>query len=172
MAVSPEVLQLHIDYSAWASKRLVDAAAHLSVEELARDFSTADHSVLDTLVHLYAADRVWFWRLQPVGPNPGFVSSTDRSLAVLQHEWPALYQRWKEWARTLTPESADTVVSYQDMRGNSWSQPLWQVILHVVNHGTHHRGQVAGFLRSMGHTPPPLDLVFYHRERSASRASA
>jgi uncharacterized damage-inducible protein DinB len=38
----------------------------------------------------------------------------------------------------------------------------------VVNHGTHHRGQVSGFLRVMGHTPPPLDLVFYYREQAAA----
>ena len=43
----------------------------------------------------------------------------------------------------------------------------WQIVTHVVNHGTHHRGQVSGFLRTMGHTPPPLDLSFYYREQAA-----
>ena len=165
--MSPEVLQTHIDYSAWASKRLVDAASSLSPEELARDFGTADRSVLDTLVHLYAADRLWFSRLAG-GPYPGFISPADRSLTVLQNDWPALHDRWKEWARGITAESAQSVVSYNDMRGNPWSQPLWQLVLHVVNHGTHHRGQVSGFLRSMGHPPPPLDLVLYYRDRSAA----
>jgi len=41
--------------------------------------------------------------------------------------------------------------------------PLWQILLHVVNHATHHRGQVSGFLRAMGHTPPPLDLIAFYR---------
>jgi uncharacterized damage-inducible protein DinB len=35
--------------------------------------------------------------------------------------------------------------------------------LHLVNHGTHHRGQISGFLRAMDHTPPPLDLIAYYR---------
>jgi uncharacterized damage-inducible protein DinB len=129
---------------------------------LARDFETADKNVLGTLVHLYAADRLWLSRLAG-GPHPGFVTDADRSLAVLQNDWPALYTRWKEWAQGITAESAQALVSYRDMRGNPWSQPLWQLILHVVNHGTHHRGQVSGFLRSMGKTPPAVDMVVYFR---------
>lgn len=161
--MSPDLLRTHIDYSAWASRRLVDAASRLSPAELSRDFQTADRSILGTLVHLYAADRLWLSRLNG-GPHPGFVTDADRHLAVLENDWPALYQRWKDWARGITPESAVASVSYNDMRGNPWSQALWQLILHVVNHGTHHRGQVSGFLRSLGHPPPPLDLVVYYRE--------
>jgi uncharacterized damage-inducible protein DinB len=56
------------------------------------------------------------------------------------------------------------------MRGNPWTQPLWEIVLHVVNHGTHHRGQAAGFLRSLGHTPPKLDLIFYYRQMDAHAA--
>jgi len=79
-------------------------------------------------------------------------------------DWPALYERWKDWAAGLTGEAAAAEVSYRDMRGNPWRQPLGQLVLHAVNHGTHHRGQVSGFLRAMGHTPPKLDLVLYYRE--------
>jgi len=56
-------------------------------------------------------------------------------------------------------------ISYRDMKGHPWVSPVWQIVLHVVNHGTHHRGQVAGFLRSMGKTPPVLDLIAYYRSR-------
>jgi uncharacterized damage-inducible protein DinB len=163
MFVSPELVANQFEYSAWASKRLVDAAAQLSPEELTRDFGTADRSVLETLVHVFAADRIWCYRLVG-GPNPGFIADRDRSLAVLQQEWTPLYDRWIRWARGLAPEQLVEEVSYIDMKGTPWTQPLWQLVLHVVNHGTHHRGQVAGFLRTMGHTPPALDLVRYHRD--------
>ena len=56
-------------------------------------------------------------------------------------------------------------LAYRDLKGRAYEQPLWQLILHVVNHGTHHRGQVSGFLRSLGHVPPPLDLVAYYRQQ-------
>jgi uncharacterized damage-inducible protein DinB len=48
------------------------------------------------------------------------------------------------------------------MRGRSFRQALVVIVLHVVNHGTHHRGQASGFLRAMGHTPPELDLDLYY----------
>jgi len=55
------------------------------------------------------------------------------------------------------------VIEYKDMKGRPYSQPVWQILLHLVNHGTHHRGQVSGFLRAMDKTPAPLDLIAYYR---------
>src|SRR5262249_47350111 len=86
MSVSADVLRTHLDYTAWASQLLVDAAAQLSPEELDRDFKTADRNVLNTLVHIYAADRLWLARLSG-GPHPGFITDSDRSLSVLQKDW-------------------------------------------------------------------------------------
>ncbi len=171
MSVSADALRTHIDYMAWANRRILDAASQLSPEELTRDFQTADRSVLDTMAHVFAGDRVWLARLEG-GPVPGFISDRDRNLEVLQVEWPALGERWQRWAQGITDESAQAMVSYTDLKGRPWTQPLWQLILHVVNHGTHHRGQVAGFLRTMGHLPPVLDLVAYYRQLGAAAAQA
>jgi uncharacterized damage-inducible protein DinB len=167
MRVFADVLRDHLGYNFWADRRLLDAAAHLPGEELTRDFRTADHSVLGTLVHLYASERLWLARLQG-GPHPAYVTDADRDLTVLQNDWPALHERWRVWALKLTDEDAARQVSYTDMKGTPWNQPLWKLVLHIVNHGTHHRGQVSGFLRALGRTPPPLDLVLYYREREKS----
>ncbi|HTC36845.1 MAG TPA: DinB family protein [Bryobacteraceae bacterium] len=162
MPVSADTLRLQLDYSAWASQRLLDAAAKLPPEELTRDFKTADKSVLDTLVHVFAADRVWLSRVL-AEPRATFVDPEDRDLTVLQSEWPALQQRWKLWLRDFGDGDVARQIFYHDTRGNPYTTPVWQIVLHVVNHGTHHRGQVSGFLRTMGHTPPPLDLIAYYR---------
>jgi uncharacterized damage-inducible protein DinB len=162
MVVLPELLHSHISYSAWASARLVESAGALTQEELTRDFGTADKSVLGTLVHVYGADRVWLRRLKGE-PATTYLTDADYRLTVLQQDWPPLYQRWEEWAKELTAESAAAEISYTDMSGNPWRNQVGPLVLHVVNHGTHHRGQVAGFLRAMGHAPPKLDLAFYYR---------
>ena len=168
MTVSADVVRNHLEYTAWASKRLVDTAAGLAPEELTRDFQTADHSVVGTLAHIYAADRVWLARVTDAAPGP-FITDADRTLSVLVHDWPALLARWRKWADALTDEGTGGIISYKDLKGNPHKQPLWQIVLHVVNHGTHHRGQVSGFLRTMGYTPPPLDLMAFHRAQREGR---
>jgi uncharacterized damage-inducible protein DinB len=162
MTLSPENARSLLGYTAWASGLLVDAAGQLAPEELTRDFGTATKSVLGTLVHIFGADRVWLARVQSAAQQP-FLTEADYQMAVLQNDWPVLHQRWKQWAADLTDESLAAEVAYKDLKGDPYCQPLWQLIQHVVNHGTHHRGQVAGFLRVMGHAPPPLDLVRYYR---------
>jgi uncharacterized damage-inducible protein DinB len=63
----------------------------------------------------------------------------------------------------MTDEQAAAKVAFRDMKGNPYEMPLWQILLHVVNHGTHHRGTVSGFLRAMVRTPPQLDLIAFYR---------
>lgn len=161
-----DVLRFELDYTAWASQKLLDAAADLTEEELNRDFGSSEHSYLGTLLHVFGADRIWLYRLAG-GENPGGLSPADRSLAVLQNDWPAIHERWRIWAAELTEERADAMLDYRDLKGNPYRQPVWQLVLHMVNHGTHHRGQAVGFLRAMGKVPPSVDLIYYLRRSAA-----
>jgi uncharacterized damage-inducible protein DinB len=165
--VSAEVVRMHFDYSMWASRRLLDAAAQLTSEELTRDFGTADKSVHGTLVHIFGADRIWLARVEGRQLD-ALVKPADYDLAKLTREWTSLGDRWKEWAALLTDDLLNEWRDYKDMKENPHRTPLWQISLHVVNHATHHRGQVSGFLRSLGKTPPPLDLIYYYRTKSTA----
>ncbi len=156
-----------LDYTAWASTRLVAAAAMLGEEEINRDFGTADKSVLGTLVHTFGGDRVWITRVE--GQTPAyFIRDEDRSVAALQTQWPEVHERWRRWIAQQDDGTVAEPIAYSDMRGNAYQQPPWQIVLHVVNHGTHHRGQTVGFLRSMGIAPPPVDMTVYYRTRGRS----
>jgi len=168
-SVSADLLRDHLLYTAWASHRLVHAIEHLPAEQLAHNFQTSERSILGTLVHVFAADRIWLSRIQDE-TRSSFVSDADYNLHVLQIDWLLLYERWNEWAANLTDENTSQSFSYHDLKGNPYSSTVAEAVLHVVNHGTHHRGQVSGFLRALGHTPPPLDLIWYYRER-AKKAS-
>lgn len=163
MFLTVSTLRLHLEYSAWASRKLVEAAAELSSQELTRDFGTADRSVLGTLVHVYAADRIWLGRMESNPPARFLDPETDMHLPVLLKDWPALHARWTTWAAVLSDHSALNKIAYNDLKGNPYQTPIWQIVLHVVNHATHHRGQVSGFLRAMGRKPPTLDLIAYYR---------
>ena len=131
MALTAELLRTHIQFTQWANGRLVAAAGALTHGELTRDFGTADKSVLGTLVHLFAAERAWLGRLLGTPPAK-FVTEEDYRLDVLQSDWPVLGQHWKEWSNGLTDAAAAGILSYSDLRGNRWEQPVWQIVLHVV----------------------------------------
>jgi uncharacterized damage-inducible protein DinB len=163
MHVGVETLQLHIDYTIWASKRLLNSAAALTPKELTRDFGTADKSVLGTLLHVYSADFAWIERMfgRSIEAAPYDENST---LEWLQVEWPKVWDRWKAYVGALTAASAEAEIAYRSMKGDPFRSAAWKIVMHVVNHGTHQRGQAAGFMRSMGKTPPTLDLMFYYRE--------
>ena len=169
MPVSADTLRLHLDYTAWATGRLLEAASTLSQEELTRDFGTADRSAIGTLAHTFAADRVWLTRVKGL-PSTGFLNDSERNLSFLQREWPAVHEGWREWAGRLSDADIAAPIAYHDLKGNPWRTPAWQIVLHVVNHGTHHRGQAAGFMRSMGYAPPSLDLIAFYRALGAATA--
>src|SRR5213082_1878891 len=87
MSVSAEVLREHLRYTAWASQRLVRAVEHLSPDQLAHDFHTSDRNILGTLIHVFAADRIWLSRIQGESPT-NFICDGDYNLHVLQIDWP------------------------------------------------------------------------------------
>ncbi|WP_321478202.1 DinB family protein [uncultured Paludibaculum sp.] len=160
--VSKDTLLAHIEYSAWASRRLIEAAAELPESDLQRDFGTADKSILGTLVHLYRADKLWLARMHRAADKI-VLADSDFQVSVLRDKWPEIYAGWRHYLAGLTDEQILESISYHDLKGNAWSTPIYQIVLHLVNHGTHHRGQASGFLRSLGHKPPVLDLIAYYR---------
>ncbi|HEX4158586.1 MAG TPA: DinB family protein [Rhizomicrobium sp.] len=157
-----QLLQYQIDYTIWATARLLNSATALSPDELNRDFGSADKSVSGTLLHIYRSERSWLHRI--VSPPDIPLELPSLEWASVVEQWPALHQQWREFAQTLTDECVNTVLEYRTMKGEPRRNGLWVIILHVVNHGTHHRGQVSGFLRALGKTPPSLDSISYARE--------
>ena len=163
MLLTAAGVQTLIDYTAVSSRKLVEATAKLTPEELVRDFQFSERHVLGTLVHVFAADRLWLGRITGNLPGRFMDPEVDMRLNVLAEDWPKLHARWREWAASLNDEAANQTLAYTDLKGNRYEQPIWQIVTHVVNHATHHRGQVSGMLRAMGYTPPVLDLIAYYR---------
>lgn len=164
MHLDLDTLQIHIDYNNWANRRILEAATGLGKKELTRDFGTGDRSVSGTLLHVYGGEVVWIERLfgNSLKTRP---YAADAGLETLEAAWPPQWDRWRDYVAGLTPQAAEAEISYATFRGDAFRSPVWQIILHVVNHGTHHRGQASGFLRAMGKTPPVLDLMYYYRSR-------
>jgi uncharacterized damage-inducible protein DinB len=164
MKIDKEFLSLQLEYTRWASERSLDAARPLNEEELARDLSNSHGGVLGTLVHIYQSDRVWLSRLQ--GSPRLKLHDPDEywTLDTLGAAWEKTAAGFCEWIAEV--QDVEKILQYKNQAGQAYALPIWQVILHVVNHATYHRGQITTMLRQLGYTPVATDLhVFYLSRR-------
>jgi uncharacterized damage-inducible protein DinB len=161
--MSPYQVRHHVAYSAWASRRLLEVVMALPEEERLRDVGVSHKSLMGTLEHICFGDRIWCARaVDPAVAGPSFGEFTPGH--TLETEWERVEKAWADWAASATDADLARVVTYKDIRGASRGEPMWQVVLHVVNHATLHRGQVAAMLRQLGVAPPQCDLIYYYRE--------
>ncbi len=163
MSVPASTLRTHLDFTAWASGKLVAAAREVTPEELSRDVKVSFQSLLGTLGHIFGADRVWFERVNGRSRTTLLDPGETLSLDFLETEWTALHGRWREWAAGIDDAGFGRVIGYKLLSGEAAESPLWQIVLHVVNHATYHRGQVTSMLRQLGRVPPSTDLIAYYR---------
>ncbi len=163
MTALSDILRNHVDYTTWATGRLLNAGTMLNPDDLKRDFGTADKSIQGSMTHLLRSERNWLRRLQGDTDGGPLMLPADEHWEGMTVEWRGLHEKWRQWAAGLNDEDVLRVHEYKDLKGTIWNQPIWQIVLHVVNHSTHHRGQVSGFLRALGQQPPPLDFILFMR---------
>jgi uncharacterized damage-inducible protein DinB len=77
-----------------------------------------------------------------------------------------LEERLIAFVGELSQADLDREMEYKTLKYGVYSNPLWQSMLHLLNHGTYHRGQVTTLLRQLGAQPILLDLMHFYRERS------
>lgn len=161
-SVSADYLITHFDYSLDASMLLVDAALKLPEEEVNRDLKSSHGGIRGTLDHLYLADQVWLFRHTD---TPHSITSTipsePRSVAQLKERWPSLFEKFKQTIADLGDEGIQQDFTYRNFAGKVITCPRWKTLLHIVNHGSIHRGQVMTMFRQLGHQPPSTDLIAY-----------
>jgi uncharacterized damage-inducible protein DinB len=150
-------------FNRWANHALLDAAATLSDEQYGRDLGSSFPSVRATLEHMGQAEWIWLRRLlgaSPPAPPSGWASIV---LAELRARWEEVEREQAAYLAQLTEPALDATLSYRTLSGEPYTSHRWQVLRHVVNHSTYHRGQVTTMLRQLGVTPPSTDLIRYYR---------
>jgi len=160
-------------YNAWANARLYEAALDLPDEAYRRHIGVFFGSLQGTLNHLLLTDRLWLKRLTGQGDIP------PRLDAMLYEDRRELTRaRIAEDARLrATVEAYDDAalgseITYRTTSGVEYTQRLADILAHMFNHQTHHRGQAHSALSILtGREPPPLDLLLFQRGAPAPELS-
>jgi uncharacterized damage-inducible protein DinB len=130
----------------------------LSQEQFTQPVTYSVGSVRNQIVHLMSVDNSWFSALRGVGVphalNP--VHFHDRK--IIRARWDTIEQSMREYLATLRDEM---LFEKPFPDGEDKDLILWQVLLHVGNHGTDHRAQLLRLLNDLGAKTVSQDYVFY-----------
>jgi uncharacterized damage-inducible protein DinB len=158
-------IQLLYEYDRWANNRALQAAATLSPEQFTRDLGGAFRSLRDTLVHIVAGEWAWltYWN-EPL-PDDAFHADLDKRIATLfnpnafpnvsavQSKWAEVEKTQIDFVNRTTNESLEIMIPFRTSRVK-----LGQLMQHLANHSTYHRGQIALMMRQLNAKPLPTNL--------------
>jgi uncharacterized damage-inducible protein DinB len=151
-------------YTEWANHRVIRATATLALDDWKRDLKSSHGGVRGTLAHTYWAEWVWLERWKGL-PNPAKTDEGEfADVTVLSERWRVLNDHRQAWYRGLPERAVAEPLLYRLMNGTESAQPLWQLVQHLANHSSYHRGQVIAMLRMLGAKAVSTDLVAFDRE--------
>jgi uncharacterized damage-inducible protein DinB len=160
-------------FSAWAGARLFDALAALPPEQLAMPRAHREKGILGVLSHIYVVDRIWQANLE--GRAHGFTSRNLPEAMPFAEARAALtdLDRWYvDYAAACTEAQLEEVVDFHYVGGQAASLARADMLMHIVNHRTWHRGYIADMMYESGSKPPTIDLNVYLRDVEPVRAPA
>jgi uncharacterized damage-inducible protein DinB len=163
MPTRNEVVRLFA-YNRWANARALEPVSALTPEEFGRTLGGGFPSIHETLAHIYAAEWVWLGRWKRGSPRALPTSREVPTLEALREKWAAVESEARDFVERVTQENLDEVITYVNVKGETWSYTLADMFVHVVNHSTYHRGQVATMLRQLGKIPLSTDFLVFHDE--------
>jgi uncharacterized damage-inducible protein DinB len=163
-----EDLQTLLEFHYWARDRMLEALEPLTSEQYLRDLGSSFRSARDTAAHSYSAEWIWYQRWQGTSPRTRPSPDEFPDTGTLRHAWAELETKVRAFVAGLGEDEVERIIPYTLLDGTSSALPIWQMLQHVVNHATYHRGQVATMLRQLGAGPlKSTDMATYYRERAS-----
>lgn len=157
-----------LDYHYWARDRVLAACASLNQDQLTRDMGNSFRSIRDTLGHLVLAEQAWLSRWRGASPTSMPSPSEFTDLGAIRTAWAGMEKQICTHVDGVGEDGIARVHDYKLLSGAPGRSPFWQMLQHVVNHGSYHRGQITTMLRQLGAAPPQsMDMIAFYRERGA-----
>jgi uncharacterized damage-inducible protein DinB len=161
-----EVVQLDLRYSAWATRELLQACARLSVADQNRDLGVSHGSILGTLHHFHVSERFWaeclaarkIPPLHEIGADP---VPAELRLEDLKRGCENVARGFSDWFESTAEEELEQPLPCRISATVDYPYVRWQLVRHVVNHSSLHRGQIIGMIRALGNKPPNIDVMTY-----------
>ena len=157
-------LRAHYKYNEWANDRMLGVIRTLTEQQYTQILVSSFPTIRETWTHMVFAEWLWLQRWKGISPTarPAWSSdptTADRLTAVLRE----VEEERRGVLATLDESTLDHPLSYRNLSGDPFTNRLLDVLLHVVNHASYHRGQLTTMIRQVGGVPVTTDLIVYHR---------
>jgi uncharacterized damage-inducible protein DinB len=158
-------IQTFFRYNYWANGLILKASAAAGDDFYRAPAAVSFGSLQGTLLHILSSEWLWRQRYQ-LAQSPTSHLSADEfpTLKTLGERWLEEEHLQLSYLSLLHDADFDRPIRYTNTRGISYSTPLWQILLHVVNHGTQFRSEAAVILSQAGHSPGDIDLSVFLRQ--------
>jgi uncharacterized damage-inducible protein DinB len=156
-------------YNAWSNKVMFDAVAALPAGEATKERKSLFKNMVHTLNHNYVIDAIWRGHLEGRGHGYTARNTPDHPpLDELKLQQAAMDAWYLDWTAALTDQTLGEKVHFELIGGNPGSMTRYEILLHVVNHTSYHRGFVCDMFFEVPARPPTMDLPVFLREVSKS----
>ena len=153
-------------YNGWANERVRNSIQDLDPEVFKRDLGASFGSLQGTVAHLVSAQWNWLRRWKGQSASRPLPSEAFASPEEANRRWVDVDRALAGFVDGLDGASLQQSIALTTPQGSRYSSRLWRAMLHVVNHSSYHRGQIAAMLRQVGATPQGTDLMLYYRDPS------
>jgi uncharacterized damage-inducible protein DinB len=156
------------DYNYWANKRYLAVAETLTEEQLFRKQGHSWDSVHAVLVHMMSSEHMWPQRWR--GEKGTFLDPQDfPTAASIREYWVDIEKNMRTFLTEQTEQTLLREITYTNPKGETFTLPLWQMIVQPPNHNTHHRGELAAMFALMNIPHPEEEIVQYFLIKSGQR---
>jgi uncharacterized damage-inducible protein DinB len=161
-----EVLLQYATYNAWANRKLCDIILTLTEEQHTQHVESSFAGLRLTLLHMWDAENIWWQRLKLIENVIWPSSTTDHSTHEVINNLLQQDDQWLEWIKNASPAAVEHVFQYQNTKKELFKQPVYQMLMHVFNHATYHRGQIVTILRQLQVSKiPATDFIEWSRRK-------
>ena len=161
-----QLLQQYAAYNLWGNKIITERIAQLPMDSIHKETNSSFSSIYKTIVHLMDVESIWWQRLklQEHVEWPG--KSFDGNFEELSQQLIFLSKQWNDWVLNANEVNLTHVFGYQNSKKEYFKQPVYEMLLHLFNHQTFHRGQVVTMLRQNGvEKIPATDFIVFSRKK-------
>src|SRR5215208_8455041 len=147
------------DYNDWANHRYLRTAETLTEEQFLSKQGNNQSSIHGTLLHMLSTETIWLKRWQGKAPKADLSPDDFSTFLSVQENWAELETRLRGFLITQSEQSLQEDLVCIGFNGRTFQLPLWQMMMHVPNHDTHHRSELAAMFALMGVPHPEEELV-------------